>query len=184
MIDIELLHRKRDMLKIKIRNYIGKNKDAYKLVQEYTDLTTQLQSLGKNVKIVAECLTLQNWEPGGKYYHLRSQQVKKTTSKKESSVVNDKEVYTLCLAWTSKDDGEPEQVKKVKDYFNELGLPMIDKNENILNNTRETILKYEFSGSEDSFRLLKSCTQFVLDTFAQSDFDKFNIAVWGKKMKK
>ena len=43
---------------------------------------------------------------------------------------------------------------------------------------------YDFGlmkGSEESFRLLKICTQFVLDTFAESDFDKFNIAVYGKR---
>ena len=45
----------------------------------------------------------------------------------------------------------------------------------------EYVLKYEFEGSDESFRMLKICTQFVLDTFAQSDFDRFNIAVYGKK---
>ena len=81
-------------------------------------------------------------------------------------------------------DGAPEpiQLQKVKDYFYELCLPVLDSEDRKVTDTlTEHILKYEFKGTEESFRLLKICTQFVLDAFAQTDFDKFNIAIYGKK---
>jgi hypothetical protein len=47
----------------------------------------------------------------------------------------------------------------------------------------EHVKRYEFNGTEDSFRMLKMCTQFVLDAFAKTDFEKFNIAIYGKRKK-
>ena len=73
--------------------------------------------------------------------------------------------------------------KKVKDYFKELGLPVIDESVGEIEDRVEHVLRYEFKGSEESFRMLKMCTQFVLDTFAKTDFEKFNIAIYGKRKK-
>ena len=198
MEDVKTLQKKRDSLNAKIRDYVLKNKNAYEFVIEHVELTAQLQACGRNVKSVADYLLLENWESGGKYFHLRGsgnqpkytkpskpQITKASEPKEEPTPVLQKDIYTLCLGWVATDKEEPEQIKKVKGYFSELSLPLIDQN---INETQqgvvEHILKYEFAGSDDSFRLLKICTQFVLDSFAQSDFDKFNIAVWGKKMRK
>lgn len=199
--NLEELKKKRSSLNVKIYDYVKKNKDAYNFVIEHAEITARMQSMGSNVRSVADYLLVENWENGGKYFHLRgsnpspSKDVQKPESKskvyptkREDPVENKthhKEHYTLCLGWVSTDTNEPDQIKKVKAYLNELGLPILGQSSTETpNGFTEHILKYEFSGSDDSFRLLKICTQFVLDTFAQSDFDKFNIAVWGKKMKK
>ena len=58
---------------------------------------------------------------------------------------------------------------------------ILDESHKVNEMYTEHILKYEFKGSEEAFRLLKICTQFVLDSFAETDFDKFNIAIYGKK---
>lgn len=191
--EIDALKRKRESLSLKIREYVLKNKNAYEFVVEYNEMTDKLAKMGRKVTIQADHLKLENWTPDG--YKLATEPMKPaSTSKKTPELVKlpepkkletkpKQDSYLLCLAWTSV-DGEPEpvQLQKVRDYFNELCLPILDSETRKVTDTlTEHVLKYEFKGSEDAFRLLKICTQFVLDTFAQTDFDKFNIAIFGKK---
>ena len=42
-------------------------------------------------------------------------------------------------------------------------------------------IKYEFEGDERSFKILKYSAQFLLDTISNTDYEKFNIAIFGKK---
>ena len=47
--------------------------------------------------------------------------------------------------------------------------------------TGEYVSKYEWVGDEESFKILKYSAQFILDTVSKNDYEKFNIAVYGKK---
>jgi len=179
-LEIKKLKTKRFNLREKIRTYVKKDKDAYELVVEFHNIINQLRDLGVKASIEKDYLQLEYWD---KSKTLKSQKPKKDeqVTEQQTTQVN-KNSYILCLAWIEQSNKTPIQVQKVKDYFKELGLECIGSDERKVDENRdEYLLKYEFEGSDESFRMLKTCTQFVLDTFAQSDFDRFNIAVYGKK---
>lgn len=202
--EIKDIKKRRERLSIKIREYVYKNKNAYELVVEYNNLTTQLVQMGCKVSIQTEHLKLDNWTPSGYKFAPTPMQPIKTRSKllentnkvitniqkptqgpTRESIKPKQDSFTLCLAWTEVDgEIEPTQLQKVKDYFNDLGMQVCDQETHKNGNCTERILKYEFTGSEDSFRMLKLCVQFVIDSLAQTDFDRFNIAVYGKKVNK
>ena len=76
---------------------------------------------------------------------------------------------------------EPKPIKIIQEFLSKLGLTEIDKD--ITNNGLmvEHTIKYEYKGSDDAFDVLKNGSQFILDTFSESDYEKFNIAIYGKK---
>lgn len=173
---IDELKRKRERIRTKIREQKKLGKNPKQLVIEYQDIIKQLDELGVQTTTVASYLSVDYWED-------KNNKQEPTT---EASPIIQKDVkneFSLCLAWTSVDGcGTPFQIQKVKDYFNELCLNIEEENNRVVGpGCIEYVLKYKFEGTEDAFRILKICTQFVLDTSAESDFDRFNIAVYGKK---
>lgn len=180
MEDISTLKRKRVNLQLRIKEWVDKGKNAKYLVIEYHQLLDQLRTHGIKVENRADYLQLEYWDESKKTTIKKID--KKQTSIKTEDPISTKNSYILCLAWVEQTNNTPIQVQKVKDYFNEICLECMGTDARKVDNEKtEYILKYEFEGSDESFRLLKTCTQFVLDTFAQSDFDRFNIAVYGKK---
>lgn len=179
MEDINTLKRKRVNLQLRIKEWVDKGKDARKLVVEYHQLLNQLRECGVKIENRADYLQLEYWDKS----KMVTPKERKTTTKQNEQIISiDKNSYILCLAWIEQSNKTPIQVQKVKDYFEELGLECIGSDDRKVDEIKnEYLLKYEFEGSDESFRMLKTCTQFVLDTFAQSDFDRFNIAVYGKK---
>lgn len=178
--DITVLKRKRESLKMRIRCCMRKNQNPYELVVEYQQVISDLRKLGLNVETHVDYLKVEYWD---KLKNERSNNISLTTETIDN-IKPLQDSFILCLAWTASMQNEiPEQVKKVIDYFKELELPLIDEEVGEINQRMEHVMRYEFKGTDDAFRLLKICVQFVLDSFAQTDFDKFNIAVYGKKKK-
>lgn len=178
--DITALKRKRESLKMRIKYYMKKNQNPRELVVEYQQVISDLRKRGLNVENRVDYLEVEYWN---KPKSERSSNIGLTTEKIDN-IKPLQDSFILCLAWTASMQNEiPEQVKKVMDYFKELELPLIDEEVGEINQRMEHVMRYEFKGTDDAFRLLKICVQFVLDSFAQTDFDKFNIAVYGKKKK-
>lgn len=178
--DITVLKRKRESLKMRIKYYMKKNRNPYELVVEYQQVISDLRKHGLNVENRVDYLEVEYWDKP------KSERLSNIclTTEKIDNVKPLQDSFILCLAWTASIQNEiPEQVKKVMDYFKELELPLIDEEFGEINQRMEHVMRYEFKGTDDAFRLLKICVQFVLDSFAQTDFDKFNIAVYGKKKK-
>lgn len=186
--EIQDLRRRKFNLGEKIRAYARKDKNAKKLVIELHEVTNRLNELGVKMSLVAPHYQLEYWENWEKSHNVTSttpmqKVVHPKSSKDKPQKTESNNNFIICLAWTSLDEyPTPIQVERVKGYFSELGLKVEDEDSKMVNpGCTEYILKYEFEGSEESFRLLKTCTQFILDTFAESDFDRFNIAVYGKR---
>lgn len=185
--EIKKLKTKRFNLREKIRKYVKEGKNAYEFVIEFHEVIRKLQELGFNASIEKDYLHLEYWDK----FSQKSNQIKNESkhqsiplkSVKQEKINKKSDSFAICLAWTSIEGFVvPIQVQKVKEYFNELGLELeSDNSKSCGPQCTEHILKYVFEGPEDSFRLLKTCTQFVLDSFAESDFDRFNIAVYGKR---
>lgn len=174
--EIKNFKAKRVNLSLKIREWVKKNKNAYNLVVEYNNLTDLLKKMGCDVSIQTEWLKLENWKNSGKYYYLRNDTQPVKTSKRDTHS------YTLNLSWTELfQSSEPKPIKIIQEFLSKLGLNEIDKD--ITNNGLmvEHTIKYEYKGSDDAFDVLKNGSQFILDTFSESDYEKFNIAIYGKK---
>lgn len=181
--NVNELKRKRINLQMRIKEWVDKGKNAKDLVNEYHILLDELRKNGIKAEIKADYLHKSYWEnEPTKITPIKSNKIDQRIKAEEPRIKPTQDSFILCLAWTDVIcKSTPAQIKKVMDYFNELCLPLIDEEVNHIDNRTEHILKYEFKGSEESFRLLKLCTQFVLDAFAQTDFEKFNIAIFGKK---
>ena len=180
--NVNELKRKRINLQMRIKEWVDKGKNAKDLVNEYHILLDELRKNGIKAEIKADYLHKSYWENEPQTIPTKSNKIDQHIKEEEQQIKPIQDSFILCLAWTDIIyETTPAQIKKVIDYFNELCLPLIDEEVNHIDNRTEHILKYEFKGSEESFRLLKLCTQFVLDAFAQTDFEKFNIAIFGKK---
>jgi flagellar hook-associated protein FlgK len=173
--DINELKKKRERIKFKIMRWKKSGKNAKKLVDEYHDILSELNKLGVKAEIRTDYLTKEYWE---NWSNIPS---KNCSTQTYDTPTHDS--FVLCLAWVDDSSNIPEQVIKVKKYFEELSLPILNEENNNINNRIEHILKYKFTGSEESFRLLKTCAQFVLDSFAKTDFERFNIAIYGNRKK-
>lgn len=171
--NIDKLQQDRLNLRARIKEWYDKGKDIKELVLKYHEIVRELRELGVNVEVRADYLRLDN-SP--------SKSTSTPAPKSTQSTATQNFSYILCLAWSEESKStKPDQIVKVQKYFDELGLQVLDEEIGKINNRTEHVLKYEFKGSEESFRLLKLCTQFVLDSFAKSEFEKFNVAIFGKK---
>lgn len=183
---VKKLRSRRFYLRDKIRSLKNKNQNARDYVIEYLDILEQLKSFGIKAENHTDYLQLEYWDkqPTSNKHAIQKTPKEQTTNQKPIKNTSE-EKYTLCLAWTEVSGAElPVQIAYVKEYFNDLCLKCISDDVNeIKKGYAEHILKYEYKGTEDAFRMLKLCVQFVLDTFAKSDFDKFNIAIYGRKNK-
>lgn len=184
---VKKLRSRRFYLRDKIRSLKNKNQNARDYVVEYLDILEQLKSFGIKAENHTDYLQLEYWD---KQQVPNSQPpvqkvIKEQPSNQKLIKNSPEEKYTLCLAWTEASGAElPVQISYVKEYFDDLCLKCISDDINeIRKGYVDHILKYEYKGTEDAFRMLKLCVQFVLDTFAKSDFDKFNIAIYGRKNK-
>lgn len=183
------LKKERDKLRIKIREWMYRQKDAYKFVVRFNELTEELKRLGRNVSTQAECLMLSSWEKGGKYYHLREFEEKKSliekdiikeeSLKKLNTNINN---YKIQLYWTNiSNEDVPKIIKELDDYFQNLGLKYLDEDIFFDKNKIEHTMNYSFKGIEEEFNILKKSSQYIIDTFSNN---KFTVAVGGRKLKK
>lgn len=188
--EILALKKRRGQLSTIIRNYIERKRYAYDKVLEFIELTKKLNSYGCKLSCDNEYVKLENWEKGGKFYHCleypKTNSVgttkARTTKVGTTPNVEQPKTYILCLAWTdNKGDGESKQVKEIKSLINTLYMKLIDTEEVTNGDRVDHILKYEFVGTHDAFSLLKQVLQWVADSFAVNEMDKFNVAVYGKK---
>ena len=181
--NIDKLQRTRLNLRTKIKDWYNKGKDTKDLVLKYHEILRELKDYGINIEAKADYLQIDNLDNSSPKSTPKSSLKTSPKSTPKSSLKSTQNFsYILCLAWSEEPKStKPDQIIKVQKYFDELGLQVLDEEIGKINNRTEHVLKYEFKGSEESFRLLKLCTQFVLDSFAKSEFEKFNVAIFGKK---
>lgn len=179
-----------------------------KRVIELCDLTKQLRSVGRRVSDDAEWLKYEYWnitedvvndvkKHPEKYTSDNKRIINKPIPNKpipqpkttiSSSIVKNiqqppkKSKYIISLAWTEDNIHDIKStIDIIKEYFNDLNLKYIDAECFDKGNVVEYVSKYEWEGDDESFKILKYSAQFILDTISKNDYEKFNIAVYGKK---
>lgn len=191
MDQINCLKKERNSLLSKIRDWADRGKDAYKFVVRFNEITEELKKLGRNVSIQTECLMLSNWEKGGKYYHLREFEEKKSHITIEKDIIKEDSLkklntninnYKIQLYWTNiSNEDAPKIIKELDNYFQNLGLKYLDEDIFFYKNKIEHTVNYSFKGIEEEFNMLKKSSQYMIDTFSDN---KFTVAVGGRKLKK
>lgn len=117
-------------------------------------------------------VSLQKSQPSKKQEHSQSTPVKNNSDQK----------YTLSLAWTeSPREDISSTIDIIKDYFEDLNMNALEEENYNNGDGIEHKIKYEFEGDERAFKILKYSAQFLLDTISNTDYEKFNIAIFGKK---
>lgn len=193
--EINELKRKRTNLATKIREWKEQGKNAKELAIEYQTITEKLQQCGLKVFIGTDYLKVDYWDnPWGTLKPTVDVKVCKIKSEKEytqqrptTELVDDKikaiNYYSICLAWECKDIQEfPNGIKLIKNCFNDLGLKEISDECYQMGSCVEHMAKYRFIGDDDSFNIIKTFTQSVLDSITLIDDNKNNTTIFGKKI--
>lgn len=190
--EINDLKRKRASLATKIREWKDRGKNAKEFAIEYQNITEKLQQYGLNVFIGADYLKVDYWDnPVDVLKPTVDVKVCKIKTEKEytapTKLVDDKikaiNYYSLCLAWECKDIHEsPNGIKLIKNCFNDLGLKEISDECYQMGSCVEYMSKYRFIGDDDTFNIIKTFTQSVLDSIALIDDNKNNTTIFGKKI--
>lgn len=194
--EINDLKRKRASLATKIREWKERGKNAKELAIEYQIITEKLQQYGLNVFIGADYLKEDYWDNFylGVLKPTVDVKVCKIKTEKEytqqrptTELVDDKikaiNYYSICLAWECKDIQEsPNGIKLIKNCFNDLGLKEISDEYYQMGSCVEYMSKYRFIGDDDTFNIIKTFTQSVLDSIALIDDNKNNTTIFGKKI--
>lgn len=174
-----------------------------KRVIELCDLTKQLRSVGRRVSDDAEWLKYEYWnitedvvndvkKHPEKYTSDNKRIINKPIPQPKTTITSSitkniqqppkKSKYIINLAWTEDNTHNLKNtIDIIKEYFDDLELKDIGTEQFNKGNVVEYVSKYEWVGDEESFKILKYSAQFILDTVSKNDYEKFNIAVYGKK---
>lgn len=174
-----------------------------KRVIELCDLTKQLRSVGRRVSDDAEWLKYEYWnitediindvkKHPEKYTSDNKRIINKPIPQPKATIASSitkntqqppkKSKYIISLAWTEDNTHNLKNtIDIIKEYFDDLELKDIGTEQFNKGNVVEYVSKYEWVGDEESFKILKYSAQFILDTVSKNDYEKFNIAVYGKK---
>lgn len=202
--EINSLMTKRANLATKIREWYNKGKNARDLAFQYENITNKLQELGKNVYIGTDYYKVEYWDAKSNDIVKSSNDlqpfsgeitIKDTSVIKPSHFVPEKNYieklvddkikdinyYVFCLVWECEDIHQTfDNIETIKTSFSDLGMKEIT-NECYQNGTSvEYMVKYRFVGSEESFNIIKTFSQNVLDGTLKRD--KNNATIFGKKI--
>lgn len=181
--EIKNIKNVRYKLRKKITKYIDKNiktNEVKEMVLEYHNLTKQLEDAGCKVSIKLDYLKLDYWDNISNIIPIhRTQHI-------IPNIINDvtePQKYIISLAWTeTPNQSISDTINKIKEYFDDMDIKAIDYDTYKNGNNIENIIKYEFDGDDGSFKILKYSAQFLLDIISNTDYEKFNIAIYGKKI--
>ena len=202
--EIEVLKRKRANLRNKVTEYYNKGKDAREIVSKYLEITDQLIQKGFQPKPTflpylniewwdkwskSNGSTQNIWEPNGS---LTCKDSNKTTICKEIKIKSpeghinnlvDAQIkkinyYYICLAWSNKESQCAScTINLIRNCFKDLGLTEITNDCYQFGEGAENLIKYRHIGDDDSFQIIKTFAQSILDNSNEN-----SAAVYGKKI--
>jgi hypothetical protein len=184
MNDIKELRHKLTKLRDRVRFGNLRGADTYKYVLEYHEIMDDIKKLGGRTQTACDYLDPKSYvQIDGKWVYKGNKKTKVVPQKTTNNIIDKQLVpqhktYTLSILWISSDETKPDIIDRIGDYFNSVGVKYIKENTTQNGNQYEHILKYSFNGDDQSFKLLKRCTQFLLDELSTTK--EFNIEIFGK----
>lgn len=192
------IERQRRSLNTLIGEWINREKEPSeikKLVSKYNNLTDQLKVMGVNVVIKSPHLKPEYWDSHTasdfKAYKKRSKSVQhnptppsrpiQPTEKIVEKVkyVTEKNYYILRIAWDDHNNVYKDIFdKEISPFISEIDLKYVSKDCYEFDNRCEWMYKYEFTGSGESFNVIKTCLGYLFKR------NNMNAEIFGKKINK
>lgn len=190
--EINSLKNKRVNIATKIKDWYSKGKNAKEYAIKYNELTRILNENGCNLNITKPFFNVEWWDNNYTENVLQSTvdvNVCKIKTEKEyiqhtnitelvDNKIKDINYYTICLAWSNKDTQCAScTINLIKNCFNDLGLKEITNDCYQFGEGAENLIKYRYIGNDESFQIIKTFAQSVLDNNNEN-----SAAIYGKKI--
>jgi len=182
MDNIQDLKRKHYNVKEVLKERVKNGKDVKDKVQEYLQICDELRSLGVEVNDssprVLEALKLAGVTDSP--YKPSTPPVVEpapiTPPQQESFL------YKITLAWTERPGHTPDNtIQIIENYLKENGATLTDSTSADFDEYNEIMKTYEWSGGDKEFAILRRSANYILDVFAENQYEKFNISIFGNK---
>jgi len=192
MDNIQDLKRKHYNVKEVLKERVKNGKDVKDKVEEYLEICKQLRAAGVEVNDssprVLEALRRCGIKDTDKV--TSSERIEstinrsfKSTPKPTIQTIEDS-IYKITLAWTERPGHEPNNtIKIIEDYLTENGAKMIEDTLAEFDGYTEVMRSYEWTGGDKEFTILRKSANYILDVFAENQYEKFNISIFGNKKK-
>ena len=180
---IQELKRKHYNVKEVLKERVKAGKDVKDKVEEYLDICSQLRAEGVEVndssprvlEAIRQCGKNVSYVGPAPKTYIPPVIIEPTPIPEEST-------YKITLAWTERPGREPSNTLKIIDeYLKENGAKETDKTEADFDEYKEIMRSYEWVGGDGEFTILRRSANYILDVFAQNQYEKFNISIFGNK---
>lgn len=169
-------------------------KALIKMCKDFEYYTNFLKDLGYKVEIWHKRLDYRNWETELKNktsVKSISKSIKKSANKNiinksntGTPEISQENLYYIMLCWTNKNDyfvcGSI--IDKIKNYFEKLKLEFFDTQTTKFPDRTEHCSTFKFKGNEDTYNIIISSAEYIIDISASTMIEHCNVAVFGKKI--
>jgi hypothetical protein len=182
---IQELRKRHSNLKMLIKNHMKRGTDCKKYVEEYLKIVNKLRvGYGVYVNDSSPLLTEAVSLYGGKV--LKSSPVIPESipaaSIPATTLETKKQVYKITLAWTERPEKKPDNtIQIIENYICENGATILDASSTDFGDYKENMRTYEWKGGDKEFAILRRSANYILDVFAETQYEKFNISIFGNK---
>lgn len=188
MDNIQDLKRKHYNVKEVLKERVKNGKDVKDKVEEYLEICERLRKAGVEVNDssprVLEALKQAGVSPKkftDEIIELNNLN-NKLKSVSDSPRTQEESMYKITLAWTERPGHEPSNtVKIIEDYLVENGAKEVDNTTADFDDYEEIMRSYEWTGGDKEFTILRRSANYILDVFANNQYEKFNISIFGSK---
>lgn len=184
MDNIQELKKKHFRIKENIKNHIRRKTDYSEYLKKYFNIVKELKTAGVEVNDTSSYIkqaieshkTTNNERIGSAINGSFKSNPEPTTQTIEDSI------YKITLAWTERPGHEPNNtIKIIEDYLTENGAKMIEDTPAEFDGYTEVMRSYEWTGGDKEFTILRRSANYILDIFAENQYEKFNISIFGNK---
>lgn len=191
---IQELKEKHYKIKEIIKARVKSGRDVKEKVKEYLEIVEQLRAEGIEVndssKRISEAIkqcaiptsTTTQHPVKQVFEHRQVNPIHQPTPISTLPPEPEVSIYKITLAWTERPGHEPDNTLKIiENYLTENGARMVDKSSADFDEYKENMRSYEWEGDDKEFNILRKSANYILDVFAQNQYEKFNISIFGNK---
>ena len=184
MDNIQELKKKHYNIKEVIKNHIRRKTNCKKQVEQYLKIINKLRNAGIEVNDTSSYIN-QALEQYNIIKDSKDISFNTPSNKIEEPIIHqepEKSIYKITLAWTERPGKEPDNtIHIIENYLKENGAREIDRTSADFDEYKENMRSYEWEGGDKEFVILRKSANYILDVFAENQYEKFNISIFGNK---
>lgn len=183
MDNIQDLKRKHFRIKENIKNHMRRGTDISDKLKEYVDIVHQLEKCGVKVNDTSSYIqnALKTLKTPINEFELNPCQ-KDSLPEAPPAPKQEEFLYKITLAWTERPGHIPDNtIQIIENYLKENGAKQTDSTTAEFDGYNEFMKTYEWSGGDKEFSILRRSANYILDIFAENQYEKYNISIFGSK---